>query len=84
MLYQYYNNGVFFVYTSCFCSIVQDFFLSFDWKRVLEQRGLIVLSKAADIHNTEIVPSNRNAVLPVIRLHGDQENGEDDNDTYHN
>lgn len=43
-----------------------------------------MLSKAADIHNAEIMPSNGNAVLPVIRLHGDQENGEDDNDTYDN
>lgn len=43
-----------------------------------------MLSKAADIHNTEIVLSNGNVALPVIRLHGDQENGEYDNDTYDN
>lgn len=40
-----------------------------------------MLSKAADIHNTEIGLSNRNVALPVIRLHGNQQNGKDDNDT---
>lgn len=51
---------------------------------MLKQRGLTVLSKAADIHNTEIGLSNRNVALPVIRLHGNQQNGKDDNDTYDN
>lgn len=39
------------------------------------------LFKANDIHNTEIV---RNAALPVIRLHGDQQNSKDDGDTNDN
>lgn len=60
------------------------FYLSFYWKRALKRRGLTLPSKAADIHNTEITLSNGNAALPVICLHGDQQNGEDDNNTYDN
>lgn len=43
--------------------------------------SLTALFMANNIHNTGIV---QNAALPVIRLHGDQQNSEDDNDTNDN
>lgn len=46
-----------------------------------EKLSLTALFKANDIHNTGIV---RNAALPVICLHGDQQNSEDDGDANDN
>lgn len=51
---------------------------------LLNLRGklsLTALFKANDVHNIGIV---WNAALPVIRLHGDQQNSEDDDDTNDN
>ena len=37
---------------------------------------------ARDIHYAGIVPSNRNAALPVVCLQNDQKNGENKDDAY--
>lgn len=64
------------------CRILFDFnVLNSLLLNMKKKLSLTTLFKANNIHNTEIA---WNAALPVIRLHGNQQNGEDDNDSNDN